>query len=1611
MNPVDTKDGHPAEVNDALPLGFSVARRWTPPGPRVRSRPAPLGSVAVAAVRFTAGLGRAPRVRRQLAGPAPIRRAGVSANVAPPRWWVPSGSASTSAWGAATVPKTAAADGGADGRLLRRAAGAVPTLDSHRPGAAGVAMSGRTIPVRRIPEVSFSGTMKGAASKLVAPRSGSPGPAGPTSGSAASKATGPPGPTAGGGGSYRSAAGAVPPSGSRHRTAAARGQVSGRQSPAPAMASARSMAVARARPATASAQSMVVARATRASPAARSWSASTGSASTGSASIRSSSAGSSSAGPSSTRSSSTRQFSAVSSASSAVSSAASAVSLPAASGLSSSAATAAAARPAVRSRWAGVGPNPHPASGAAPGGSSQGSALARSLPPAAGSAAPSSGRALPTGTSGDASVILRAWARPAPVRTAAAASAAALSNATTPAAAPSAAPLAPVPQSSTTWVRRSAVEASGVAPRIGPSAASAATGADGGSVAIARDDTGSPRGVPGNPPSPNEGALAGAGHEAETGQEERRKVARGRGANPTAPIRRLPLGLDLDHRGLARAIDALPGPGTKDPAPRRVLNRRSNLRGSSAAPQAIRARGAAHLPVAPGVGPAGSGVSGAVPGGVRALPGAPTATAATAATTTAATTTAATTTAAKMATGQAAAVHRQVGEATPSAPLPVSSRTLDRPARDRRDSAPPAATSGSVDAAPSSTLRPITSGVPDADTPTNPPTTRTPNGTAMVSAGPGGQHSAAFPAAEGADARNVSSNGGTIRREPPAPTLPRAAASEADPSGAAAAGAAGPPVDAPDPPPGVARAAAEAGTAVAGANAARATTTDAGARAADRGVMPVRGSVMPKMRTAPHFSGSDLPIAASSIFRVSSPQDITPMRPTSSAAVGWRGPVVLRAMTSTAREKVRNSQHAATTPSAVGLPAPSVTRTSPSIGQLSSAGEQVSRLTSAWSTPSAGTALASGGASGKPLLLSGGRPAAPHLRPGQVAGAIRRSPATAMVHSGSSASVAPHGAPRTAVSAPGSSPSLLRLSGPASSATIVTPASVGISDTSSGATVRRAPAALVRQRYSLGPSASTTSRATAARSVAADASPARWPAAGPSAAQPLRSRCASVGFTPAGQRRAGPTGVAGSGLSLMDRQPGPSMPVSGYSLPTSGISSGPMARRSGPLPIRRTLHAALPAAVRDQLAGTAPGGRGAEQAHAVGVATHASSPTNSAVRRSTPSSATPTAATPTGATPTGATPSGATPSSTATTGATRSDAARTGVAAMAVATPGQAFVAPSPTGVPPANTGAPDGDSRRDTATGTTIGHPPRGAAAAWNPHIRRTHGDILRPTGSTTSPMERDHSRTTEAAGARPSSALHLRQVIAPSTTVTPATTALIHRYPAAPPAGTPRGLSGPPVPSAANHRRPYGHGDRSGASTDSASLSGTSFRDALRGTITPAGLAALGATATGTSHAPHTVARSGNGALQPGSARSDTTIRRATDVPSVSSLFEQTRAWFSGAENDGSDDDDSGNGRQTAASVGAPNGARVDPQQDPGSQMQPHVSDLAERQRSLSRLLRSRSPMTEINDRTSPTPISEALSPREWDQLVDLVVERIEDKVRDELARRGRRFSPGVF
>ena len=56
---------------------------------------------------------------------------------------------------------------------------------------------------------------------------------------------------------------------------------------------------------------------------------------------------------------------------------------------------------------------------------------------------------------------------------------------------------------------------------------------------------------------------------------------------------------------------------------------------------------------------------------------------------------------------------------------------------------------------------------------------------------------------------------------------------------------------------------------------------------------------------------------------------------------------------------------------------------------------------------------------------------------------------------------------------------------------------------------------------------------------------------------------------------------------------------------------------------------------------------------------------------------------------------------------------------------------------------------------------------------------------------------------------------------------------------------------------------------------------------------------------------------------------------------------------------------------------------------------------------------PSNDGNDQPEQRPgsLAASLTPREWDQLVDIIVERIEDRVSDELSRRGRRFTPGVM
>ncbi len=219
-------------------LGRTVAQRWSRPGPPGRQRPAPLGSVAAGALRFSAGLARPPQVRRQLAGPGEIRPGRLPENLRPPRWWNPSiagepapavaasagstpGSARPMApvgWGAvAAVRPTLPARG------LRRAAKGVPTEGNRVPGGMTQNMAGTVAPVRRLPDVKAAGPMTGADSKLLPPKSVpaqhiSTGPRQPLGRGAA----GPPGVATGDGEIRRSAA--VPRAGISNAAPAAPGR-------------------------------------------------------------------------------------------------------------------------------------------------------------------------------------------------------------------------------------------------------------------------------------------------------------------------------------------------------------------------------------------------------------------------------------------------------------------------------------------------------------------------------------------------------------------------------------------------------------------------------------------------------------------------------------------------------------------------------------------------------------------------------------------------------------------------------------------------------------------------------------------------------------------------------------------------------------------------------------------------------------------------------------------------------------------------------------------------------------------------------------------------------------------------------------------------------------------------------------------------------------------------------------------------------------------------------------------------------------------------------------------------------------------------------------------
>jgi hypothetical protein len=223
----------------------------------------------------------------------------------------------------------------------------------------------------------------------------------------------------------------------------------------------------------------------------------------------------------------------------------------------------------------------------------------------------------------------------------------------------------------------------------------------------------------------------------------------------------------------------------------------------------------------------------------------------------------------------------------------------------------------------------------------------------------------------------------------------------------------------------------------------------------------------------------------------------------------------------------------------------------------------------------------------------------------------------------------------------------------------------------------------------------------------------------------------------------------------------------------------------------------------------------------------------------------------------------------------------------------------------------------------------------------------------------------------------LLLRQAIPTATSIAAASSATIRRMPPAPPMGTPRLGShrqlprgaGPGAPPSADPRWSFA----AVGATGERSLTGATIGARTRGSRT----VTLPAPSTNPA-APST---------DP-AAESAPSSRRASLLDLVPpSLFDRARAGLAA----------SGSGWSTGAQTNADRFA-VRP---PGLVATGTV------------------PNTEVAQVTQPTDngpvprqqIAEALTPREWDELVDVIVDRLEERVLDELARRGRRFTPGVF
>ena len=276
---------------------------------------------------------------------------------------------------------------------------------------------------------------------------------------------------------------------------------------------------------------------------------------------------------------------------------------------------------------------------------------------------------------------------------------------------------------------------------------------------------------------------------------------------------------------------------------------------------------------------------------------------------------------------------------------------------------------------------------------------------------------------------------------------------------------------------------------------------------------------------------------------------------------------------------------------------------------------------------------------------------------------------------------------------------------------------------------------------------------------------------------------------------------------------------------------------------------------------------------------------------------------------------------------------------------------------------------------------PGAGPARTRGPQtIRRAQGDHPsegRTSQGRTSPDPTSPDRTspghTTTTGA-PSRAdtvagLLLRQVIPAAAVVDAATAGVIRRMPPAPPTGTPR-LGGH-----RGERRGPGGPDLPRSADPNWSFTGARGQRGPNGATIGARTAPTvpSVTAPGTTIGPLAQPYPNPVTAVPGPA--DVAARRGSLVDLLPpSLFERARAGLA----------DPTGGASPAPGSLSPTNARS----REGAVSSP-IDDMTPRQQQ----------------------IAESLTPREWDELVDIIVDRLEDRVLDELARRGRRFTPGVF